>query len=249
MLSTGSFDPVDSTEFFICCSLDNTMAHTFTPTSVEALQDLQTFVQRAARVNNGSARVIISDGLLQVYVGVLVPRGLLDRTPTVLGLRVTPLANAAECDVVVPLESLLHRVGVALESDSLDVQMPAQVASMAWAAITPPRQEWRRRRGVSSPVLAEAARSGIARVAKAVPANAGESIVQKVRAEVWGEMLSYSKRIPAGAGFAADALGFLIDKNLQVHTTGKWVRLSSSGGYVLIKLPTGYDFGPDEDDV
>jgi len=55
--------------------------------------------------------------------------------------------------------------------------------------------------------------------------------------------------IPAGAGFAADALGFLSDSNLEVHRRGTWVRLSSSGGYVLVKFPTGYDFGPDDEDA
>jgi hypothetical protein len=100
---------------------------------------------------------------------------------------------------------------------------------------------------VSSAALSEAAQSGIARVAEAVPANAGESIVQKVRAEVWGEILSHHKRIPAGAAFAADALGLLEGRNLQVHTRDNWVRLSSKAGYVLVKFPSGHDFGPDDD--
>jgi hypothetical protein len=93
------------------------MAKTFTLTSDAFLRDAQTFAKRAARVNNSSARLIAADGFLQVYVGVLFPRGLLDRTPTVLGLHVFPLEQPEEFDVVVPLESLAHRIGVALEQD------------------------------------------------------------------------------------------------------------------------------------
>jgi len=225
------------------------MANTFTLASQQALGDLQTFIQRAIRVNNGSARVIVTEGLLQVYVGILLPRGLLDRTPTVLGLRVSPVARGEDCDAIVPLAALQHRIGVALEAPNPEVTLPAEVASLAWSAITPPRQEWRRRRAIASQILADAARSGIARVAEAVPESAGEAIVQKVRAEVWGEMVPHHTIIPAGAGFAADALGFLSDSNLEVHSRGTWVRLSSSGGYVLVKFPTGYDFGPDDEDA
>jgi len=116
---------------------------------------------------------------------------------------------------------------------------------LAWAAITPPREHWRRRKSISGSDLQAAAQQGIARVAEAVPDNSGEAIVQKVRAEVWGEIIPQAKRIPAGAGFAADALGFLAERSLSVHSTGPWVRVSSKGGYVLVKFPTGHDFGPD----
>ena len=64
--------------------------------------------------------------------------------------------------------------------------------------------------------------------------------------------VSYSrlmgKRIPAGAAFAADALGFLDERSLQVHTNDPWLRLTAAHGYVLVKFPTGHDFGPDADD-
>jgi hypothetical protein len=70
--------------------------------------------------------------------------------------------------------------------------------------------------------------------------------LQKVRADVWGTMIPTHKRIPAGAAFAADALGFLGDKPLAVHSLGNWVRLSATSGYVLVKFSGGYVFG-DED--
>jgi hypothetical protein len=50
------------------------------------------------------------------------------------------------------------------------------------------------------------------------------------------------------SGFAADALGFFGDKNLQVHTLDNWLRLSSKSGYVMVKFPGGHDFGPDDED-
>jgi hypothetical protein len=224
------------------------MASTLTFTSTEALLDLETFLQRAARVNNSSARVIAGDGALQVYVGILVPRGLLDRTPTVLGLRVSALAEAAQEDTIVPMEALIHRLGAAREAGLSTLTLPSAVPSLAWAAITPPRENWRRRKGVSTADLHNVAKQGIARVAEAVPENSGEAIVQKVRAEVWGEVLPQAKRIPAGAGFAAEALGFLNERSLSVHSNGPWVRLSSKGGYVLVKFPTGHDFGPETEE-
>ena len=214
----------------------------------KALADLQTFLQRAARVNNSSARVIAADGHVLVYVGLLVPRGLLDRTPTVLGLRVSSLSEPAELDEIVPMEALIHRLGVAISEGTSTVVLPPVVPSLAWAAITPPRDNWRRRRGVSSGDLAGAARDGIQRVAQAIPDNSGDALVQKVRAEVWGEIVPFTKRIPAGAAFAADALGFLDERSLQVHTNDPWLRLTAAHGYVLVKFPTGHDFGPDTDD-
>jgi len=223
------------------------MGHTFTLTPDAARHDLLTFLERAGRVNNGSARLIASGGHLQVYVGVLFPRGLLDHTPTVLGLRVFALEQSVDFDVVVPLDALASRVRVALEKDDAELRTPAEVASLAWSAITPPREGWRRRLGVASSVLSQAAAEGIARVAETIPNAVGEAVVQKVRAEVWGATIAHTKRVPAGAAFAADALGFLVDKNLQVHTLDNWLRLSSKSGYVLAKFPGGHDFGPDDD--
>ena len=246
MLSTGGRFGVAPGEGVIGCSLENTMGHSFTLTPDDARADLITFLERAARVNNGSARLIASDGHLQVYVGILFPRGLLDKIPTVLGLRVFAMAESADFDVVVPIDALVARARSAIERDEMTLGTPAEVASLAWAAITPPREGWRRRLGVNSSVLATAAAEGIARVAEAVPDSIGESVLQKVRADVWGAAISHNKKIPAGAAFAADALGFLGEKSLQVHTLDNWLRLSGKAGYVLVKFPGGHDFGEDD---
>ena len=86
------------------------MKKKFTLSSVEARKDLATFLQRAARVGHESARLVANSGYLQVYVGILFPRGILDTTPTVLGLRVFSVAAEDNFDAVVPIMSLLSRV-------------------------------------------------------------------------------------------------------------------------------------------
>lgn len=223
------------------------MAHTFTLTSDQARLDAIQFLERASRVNNGSARLIAHDDGLLVYVGVLFPRGLLDKTPTVLGLRVFALASPAAFDCIVPLESLIHRLVVAGENKESEIRVPAEVASLSWAAVTPPQGGWRRRLGVASSALSEAAAAGVAAVAETVPDVVGESVLQKVRAEVWGSGIPGHKRIPAGAAFAADALGFLTEKSLSVHTLDNWLRLSSRAGYVLVKFQGGIEFDDDDE--
>ncbi len=222
------------------------MANTFALESPDARLDAVQFLERAARVNNGSARLIADGNHLQMYVGMLVPRGLLDQTPTVLGMRVFRLRTQQTFDVVVPIESLVHRLLVTQEENAEETRVPAEVATLSWASITPPREGWRRRLGVSSEALRSAAEHGVKKVAEVVPGTIGESVLQKVRAEVWGTMIPTHKRIPAGAAFAADALGFLGDKPLAVHSLGNWVRLSATSGYVLVKFSGGYVFG-DED--
>ena len=212
------------------------MKKKFTLSSVEARKDLATFLQRAARVGHESARLVANSGYLQVYVGILFPRGILDTTPTVLGLRVFSVAAEDNFDAVVPIMSLLSRVESSLAGGHQELELPSEAISLAWAAITPPRRGWRRRRGIASEVLSNSSALGVARVTQALPENIGEAILQKVRAEVWGTPLEENSRIPAGAAFATDALGFLSERMLQVHTVGNWVRLSSKSGYVLVRF-------------
>jgi hypothetical protein len=216
------------------------MSDGFSLPTVESARDLLSFIQRARRVNDGAARLIVADGFLQAYVGVLFPRGLLDRTPTVLGLRVFRVMDHPQFDVVVPLESLAFRIERALDAHNdgpVEVVTPAQSPSIQWAAVTPPRDGWHRRVGVSSAQLTEAAQAGVAQVAQSLPDAAGEAVVQKVRAEVWGQPLGKKKSIPWAAGFAADALGFVDGRNLAVHSVDNWIRLTSKNGYVLVKTP------------
>jgi hypothetical protein len=92
--------------------------------------------------------------------------------------------------------------------------------------------------------LADVAQQGVAQVASALPDAAGEAVIQKVRAEVWGQSLGKKKSIPWAAGFAADALGFVDGTSLAVHSVDNWIRLTSKNGYVLVKVqgePEGLD--------
>ncbi|TQO20977.1 hypothetical protein FB472_2637 [Rhodoglobus vestalii] len=221
------------------------MTGSFTLVDPQALGDLQVFLGRAARVDEGSVRLIGSAGVLAIYVSVLHPAGLLDQSPTVLGLRTFALASKATFDVVVPVRSLLARVDTAIEkSDGADgsngapvtVSLPMGVNTVTWAAITPPRGGWVAIDTVPCEVLEHAAREGIDEVAEAVPSGVGEAIVHKVRAEVWGRPLDNPDYLPAGVGFAAVSLGFVADEeNASVYESGAWTRVTTKRGHVLVK--------------
>ena len=92
------------------------MTRTFTLVDSLALGDLHVFLGRALRVEDGSVRLIAGSGVLAVYVSVLHPLGLLDESPTVLGLRTFALQSQDAFDVVVPVRSLLMRVEGQLET-------------------------------------------------------------------------------------------------------------------------------------
>ncbi|HEU4757582.1 MAG TPA: hypothetical protein VFS72_13020, partial [Agromyces sp.] len=63
------------------------MVQQFTLADSLSLGDLHTYLQRAARVEDGSVRLVAGNGILAVYTAILYPRGILDESPTVLGLR------------------------------------------------------------------------------------------------------------------------------------------------------------------
>ena len=217
----------------------------FTLADPASLDDLQVFLARAQRVEDGSVRLIGGSGVLAVYAAVLYPVGLLDETPTVLGLRTLALTSTEPFDVVVPIRSLLQRVERAqqLAVAALDegreaptsVGLPMQVQTATWAAISPPRGGWRAVPGPDAATLTAVAEQGIAEVAEVVPDAVGESIVRRVRAEVWGREIAGAEHIPAGAGFAAVSLGFLGDDEVRTYETGPWTRLTTRRGHVLVK--------------
>jgi len=229
-------------------SLENAMTTTVHLSHPQGLADLANFLGRARRINDQAARIIATDRFLLVYVGVLLPRGLLDQTPTVLGLRVFELSESATIDNVVPLEALESRVERA-HSAGEGLRLPTPSPSIQWTTITPPRDGWRRRLGVSADVLKSAAKDGIEKVREAIPDSVGEAIVQKVRSDVWGAGVPGKEHIPCGAGFAAEALGFLGERSLAVHTVGNWLRLTSKDGYVLVKTGQPLDDWVEEQDA
>jgi hypothetical protein len=88
-------------------------------------------------------------------------------------------------------------------------------------------------------VLERAAVEGVAEVAEAIPHEAGEQLVQRVRGEVWSKPMPDLEYVAAGAGFAAHSLGFIVesDESVTVHETGPWTRLTMRRGHVLVKRP------------
>jgi hypothetical protein len=207
----------------------------FTLPDAPSLDDLQVFLSRAARVEDGSVRLIAGSGVLAVYCSVFVPAGILDESATVLGLRTLALTEPVTFDAVVPMRSLQQRLERAQAEGVTQIGLPMEVNTATWAAVSPPRGGWQARGEVAAALLDTAARAGIRDVASAVPDGAGEQIVRKVRSEVWGKPIVGAEHIPSGAAFAAFALGFLGEDPVRVYDTGPWTRLSTQRGHVLVK--------------
>jgi hypothetical protein len=192
-------------------------------------------------VEDGSVRLIAGSGVLAVYVAVLYPAGLLDESPTVLGLRTFALTTRDEFDVVVPLGSLQQRLA-RLQSEVTDptapvqITLPIEVNTMTWSAISPPRGGWRMLGDADQARFETVAKAGIEEVAAAIPEGTGEQLVRQVRTEVWGRPIEGLEYVPAGGAFAAHTLGFLgPDDAVRVYETGPWTRLTTKRGHVLIK--------------
>ena len=218
------------------------MSKSFTVVDSLALGDLHVYLGRAVRVEDGSVRLIAGSGVLAVYVSVLHPAGLLDESPTVLGLRTFAFDSPEDFDVVVPARSLLMRVEGQLESATARagqptvVTLPMEVNTVSWAAISPPKGGWSPLPTTESSVLEAAARAGIDEVAQAIPAGTGEQIVHRVRTEIWGRSIDGLEFIPAGAAFAAFSLGFLGEGDeVSIYESGPWTRLTTHRGHVLVK--------------
>jgi hypothetical protein len=208
---------------------------TFTLADAPSLDDLQVYLSRAARVEEGSVRLIAGSGVLAAYCSVFAPAGLLDESATILGLRTLALTQPVTFDAVVPVRSLIQRIERAQSESATTVGLPMEVNTATWAAISPPRGGWQQIGEVAPALLEESARAGIRDVAAAVPDGVGEQIVRRVRSEVWGRPIVGAEHIPSGAAFAVFALGFLGDDPVRVYETGPWTRLSTLRGHVLVK--------------
>jgi hypothetical protein len=219
------------------------MSRSFTLVDALALRDLQVYLSRAARIEEGSVRLIAGGGVLAVYAAIIYPVGLLDEAPTVLGLRTFALKDTEDFDAVVPVRSLIERVvrlveQVTNERAGVTVTVPMEVNTVTWAAISPPKGGWVTHPPTESGILDRVARSGIGEVAEAVPTGTGQQIVHRVRAEVWGRPIDGLEHVPAGGAFAALSLGFLGDSPedpVRIYETGPWTRLTTPRGHVLIK--------------
>lgn len=202
-------------------------------------EDLRSYLQRLVRVGDPEVRLLTRGAVLAVYGCTQAPQGLSDDTAVVLVMRAFELEFAPEesVDVIVEARSLTDRLARMGEGDhgpELMLALPDVTTSAAWAGVLPPTSGWEARGEIDAQSLASVAAEGMARVAAAVPADAGDPVVQKVRRAVWGSEIAPG--IPAAVAFAAEALGFLqgVDR-LSLAASRSWTRFSGRNGYVLVR--------------
>lgn len=203
----------------------------------QVLDDLRTYVARAKAADpDGAIRLQATGQTLAAYVGVLPGSGLMAEG-VVIGLRAMPLAEPAELDVTVSLAGLTDRLA---REGGATLPVPPVTVSVAWAAMAPPRAGWERVGSVTAAEVHAAARQGIEEVASGAPADAGAAAVTALRRRVWGRLTATTPPVPAGGAFAAYALGFVptgsqVDPEVTVWAHGRWTRLSTPTGHVLIR--------------
>ncbi len=208
---------------------------------VESLQDLGTYVARARSLeDSGAIRLQAAGRVLAAWVCVLPGRGVLGEG-VVLALRAMPLATEHQLDVTVPLAAIADRMArrAATGEVSASLAVPPTTVSAPWSALTPPRGGWTPVGQLSSSVLLDAARQGIAAVAEGTPTGpdgrpaAGVHALSALRRAVWGEPLGVGS-VTAGAGLAALGMGFAREgEEAAVHSAGPWTRVTLSRGHVL----------------
>jgi hypothetical protein len=102
--------------------------------------------------------------------------------------------------------------------------------------LTPPREGWERVGALDAADVRSAAEHGIAEVAEGTPAGAGGAAVTALRRRVWGAMTRTVPPIASGLAFGAHVLGFLEEgEPTVVATCGRWTRLTTSRGHVLVR--------------
>jgi hypothetical protein len=202
------------------------------------LDDLRTFATRAKAIDDGAIRLTAAGPVLAAYVCVLRPRLLGEATPTILGLRTVALAEPAELDVTVPLSAVLDRLARAAGGDA-ELPVPPMTVTESWAGVGAPRTGWVQLGTLPDAQLRQAAEAGIAEIAGIIPDKPGALIVNNARATVWGRPLPDAAGLPAGAAFAALTLGFLGDGEQALFQAGRWFRLSSHRGHVLVRAGSG----------
>ena len=201
------------------------------------LTDLSTFIGRArVAVPDGAIRLQVPGrGLLVVTVAVLEGSGLLG-DGTVLGLRAVRVRDATPgIDATVTFASITDRLA-RHRGTGTTLSVPPTTVSPPWAGLTPPREGWERVGALDAADVRSAAERGIAEVAEGTPDGAGGAAVTALRRRVWGAMTRTVPPIAAGLAFGAHVLGFLRDREpAVVATCGRWTRLSTSRGHVLVR--------------
>jgi hypothetical protein len=197
----------------------------------DGLQDLGIFVRRARTLDvDGAIRLQARGATLAAYVGVLPGHGLMT-TGAIIGLRVMALAEAADVDATVSLASVSDRLA---RGGVSTLSIPPTGVRVAWAAMAPPRSGWETVGDVSVADLRTDARQGIAEIAHGAPEGSGAEAVAALRQRIWARDSRTIPPIPSGAAFAAYGLGFLTQQSARVFAHGRWTRLSTDTGHVLV---------------
>lgn len=218
-----------------------------------ALQDLSTYIRRARRIQEQGIRLQAVGPVLAAWVPVMTPSSLVGQLPAVLGLRTIALAEPSQTDVTAELSSVSERLA-RMNPAETELPLPPSRLNAPWSAVTPPRTGWQPQGSIPDDLLRSAAEKGVAEVTEVVPETAGAAVVEQVRERVWGRPLDLGREapgaparlsvpeelnIPAGAAFGAHALNFLAPEaeagETAVHTVGRWLRLSSRGGFILAR--------------
>lgn len=209
-----------------------------------SLQDLGTFIKRGRRINEQGIRLQAVGQVLAAWLPVMTPGSLTSRLPAVLGLRTMELAEPSDADVTVELAAVSDRLA-RLNPASTEFPLPPTLINAPWTAVTPPRSGWEPRGQLADETLRHSAEAGISEVSETVPDTAGAHVVEQVRENVWGRVLEPGAEddvvsgtaIPAGAAFGALSLGFLAPNGgiSSVYALGKWLRITSAGGYILCR--------------
>lgn len=210
------------------------MSTSLTFADAESLADLRTFLQRAADVTDGVARFTSGDGVLRVSVCTFAPFGILDQVPTVLGMRTFAELSGLDTDAVVSGRAMLDRIAHQAPT-ATQLGIPPMRETAAWAGVETPKGGWQQQTEISTSTLTGFALAGIAEVADALPNQPGDVLVREVRGHVWGREIEGSQGIPQSAAFTAHMLGFLAqDAPVRVFESGRWLRLSTHTGHVLV---------------
>ena len=197
----------------------------------EDIEDLRNYVTRARSLDADGAIWLRSHGtVLAAYVGVLPGHGLLT-TGAVIGLRVMALVEPSDVDVTVSLASASERLA---RGGTSTFSVPPTTVRVGWSAMAPPRSGWEPVGEVSVADLRTAAIQGIAEIAHAAPEGSGSAAVAALRQSVWARDTGTTPPIPSGAALAAYALGFLTEERASVLAHGRWTRLSTATGHVLV---------------
>jgi hypothetical protein len=203
--------------------------------SPRALADLATFVGRAKQANpDGAVRLQLMGPLLVTTVAVIEGSGLLGEG-TVIGLRAVRVAAEGELDATVALAAVSDRLARA-DSMTRTLPVPPAQVRVPWAALAAPRTGWEPVGTLSSEMVDSIARQGITQVAEGTPDGAGGQAVAALRRRVWSAMSETVPPIAAGLAFGAHVLGFTAaGDDAVVAAHGRWTRLSTSRGHVLVR--------------